>query len=325
MTIRRRTFVRLAAAAAAFPAVSRFVWAQANPSQPVRIVVGFAPGSASDMVARLLASSLSGRLGRDVIVDNRPGVGGNLATEAVVNARPDGDTLLMLGPSSAINATLYEKLGFDVRRDIAPVAGVLKSPNVMLVRASVPATTLGEFIAYAKANPGRLAMASAGVGTASHLAGEMFETMTGSEMVHVPYRGGGSAAFAGLIDGKVDVYFPSLASSIELIRAGKLRALAVTTPGRTRSLDLPAVAEFVPGYDATTWFGVGAPRGTPSDVVNRLNAEINAVFAATDVAEWIADWGGAVHAGSPADFGTLIAAETAKWAGLITLSGTASS
>lgn len=325
MTIRRRTFVRLAAAAAALPAVSRFAWAQAYPSRPVRIVVGFAPGSASDIIARMLGARLSEHLGQEVIVDNRPGVGGNFATEAAVNAAPDGHTLLVLGPSSAINATLYEKLGFNVLRDIAPVATVVRSPNVMLVGASVPATTLPEFIAYAKTNPGKLVMASAGVGTASHLAGELFEMVTGTEMVHVPYRGGGSAVDAALIDGSVDVYFPSLASSIEFIKAGKLRALAVTTPQRSRSLNIPAVAEFVPGYEASTWFGIGAPRGTPSHIVDRLNAEINAVSAESDVAEWVADWGGSVQAGSPADFGTLIADETAKWAGFIKCSGAASS
>jgi tripartite-type tricarboxylate transporter receptor subunit TctC len=317
MKLPRRTFVRLAASAVAAPAVSHFAWAA--PSQPVRIIVGFAPGSSADIIARFVGHVLSKRLGQEFIVDNRPGIGGNIATEAVVNAAPDGCTLLLAGSSDAINATLYDKLTFNFRRDIAPVAGVARSPNVMIVGPSVPAEALGDLIALAKANPGKLRMASAGVGSASHLAGEIFRMMTGAQMVHVTYRGGGADAYAGLIAGEADVYFPSLASSIEHIRSGRLRALAVTT---SRQLDIPAANEFVPGYHASTWFGIGAPRNTPTDIVQRLNGEINTSFADPDVAAKIADFGGTVMSGSPAGFGRLIARETESWARVIKATGT---
>ncbi|HZO46818.1 MAG TPA: tripartite tricarboxylate transporter substrate-binding protein [Xanthobacteraceae bacterium] len=304
MTLPRRTFVRLAASAAAAPAISRFAWAAADPSQAVRIVVGFAPDSAADIVARLLARSLSERTGQKFIVDNQTGIGGNIATEMVVNAAPDGHTLLMVGPSSAIDATLYDKLGFDFRRDIAPVAAAVRSPSVMLVNPSVPATTVGEFIAHAKSKPGALTMASAGVGTASHLAGELFKMTTGVEMVHVAYRGG-AGAYADLLDGRADVYFPSLISAREHLKSGALRTLAL------------------PGDQATsTWFGVGAPRHTPAGIVERLNAEINAALADPQVAAQVAHGGGTVIAGSASDFGKLIADETEKWARVITASGT---
>jgi tripartite-type tricarboxylate transporter receptor subunit TctC len=325
MKLPRRTFFRLAAGAVAAPAVSGFARAQTDASRPVRIMVGFAPGSAADVIARLLGQSLSERLGRQVIIDNRPGAGGNVATEAVVNAPPDGCTLLMVGPSSAINATLYEKLNFDFLGDIVPVAAVVRSPNVMVLSPSVPAKTVPEFIALAKANPGELNMASAGVGTATHLVGEMFKMMTGVNMVHVAYRGGGAGAYADLLDGRVEVYFPPLASSIGYIRAGQLRALAVTTaPRRQRPLDIPTLGESVPGYEASTWFGVGAPRYTPAEIIDRLNTEINAALADPKVAARVADFGGTVSAGSPADFGRLVAEETAKWAKVIKLSGTTS-
>jgi tripartite-type tricarboxylate transporter receptor subunit TctC len=306
MTLPRRTFVRLAASAAAAPAISRFAWAATDPSRAVRIVVGFAPDSAADIVARLLARSLSERTGQQFIVDNQSGIGGNIATETVVNAAPDGHTLLLAGPSSAIDATLYDKLGFDFRRDIAPVAALARFPNVMVVGPSVAAQSVPEFIALAKANPGALTMASAGVGTASHLAGELFKMTTGVEMVHVAYRGG-AGAYADLLGGRADVYFPPLFSAHEHVRSGALRALAVRS---------------VPGYEASTWFGVGAPRPTPADVVARLNAEINAALADPQVAARIAGGGGAVIAGSASDFGKLIADETEKWAKVITFSGT---
>ena len=324
MTLPRRTFVRLAAGAVAAPAISRFAWAATDPSRAVRIIVGFAPDSSADIVARLLARSLSDRTGQKFIVDNQSGVGGNIATETVVNAAPDGHTLLMVGPSSAIDATLYDKLGFDFRRDIAPVAAVARSPNVILVNPSVPATTVGEFITLAKADPGQLTMASAGVGTATHLAGELFKMMTGAEMVHVAYRGG-AGAYADLIAGRADVYFPALASSLDYIKSGALRALAVTAPRRQRLLDLPAVGEFVPGYAADTWFGIGAPRNTPADIVDRLNREINAALADPKLAPRIADCGGTVVAGSAADFGALIAAETERWAKVIKFAGATTS
>ena len=306
MTLLRRTFFRVAAGALAIPAISRFAWARSYPSRPVRIVTGFAPGSAPDIIARLLGQSLSERLGAEFIVDNQSGIGGNIATETVVNAEPDGHTLLLAGPSSAIDATLYEKLGFDFRRDIAPVAALVRSPNVMVVAPSVAAQTVPEFIALAKANPGKLTMASAGVGTASHLAGELFKMTTGVEMVHVAYRGG-AGAYADLLDGRADVYFPPLISAREHLRNGALRALAVGS---------------VPGYEASTWFGVGAPRNTPAHIVERLNLEINAVLADPQVAARIADGGGTVVAGSASDFGKLIADETEKWAKVITFSGT---
>ena len=306
MTLPRRTFVRLAAGAVAAPAISRFAWAATDPSRAVRIMVGFAPDSAADIVARLLARSLSERTGQRFIVDNQSGIGGNIATEMVVNAAPDGHTLLMVGPSSAIDATLYDKLGFDFRRDIAPVAALVRSPTVMVVGPSVAAHTVPEFIALAKANPGELTMASAGVGTASHLAGELFKMTTGVEMVHVAYRGG-AGAYADLLGGRADVYFPPLISAREHVRSGALRALAVSS---------------VPGYEASTWFGVGAPRNTPADIVERLNSEINAALADPQVAARIAEDGGTVIAGTASDFGKLIADETAKWARVITFSGT---
>ena len=304
MTLPRRTFVRLAASAVAAPALSHFAWAATDPSRPVRILVGFAPGSSADMIARVLGQALSERTGQEFIVDNHPGIGGNLATEAVVNAAADGHTLLLGGTSDAISATLYQKLTFNFRRDIAPVATLVRSPNVMLVSPSVPVDTVGDLVALAKADPGKLRMASAGVGSASHLAGEMFKMTTGAEMVHVAYRGGGADTYADLTAGRADVYFPALASAIIHVRDGRLRVLAV------------------PGYEANTWFGIGAPRNTPADVVARLNREVNAVLADPKIASWIADFGGTVATGSPADFGALIAGETTKWAKVIKASGT---
>jgi tripartite-type tricarboxylate transporter receptor subunit TctC len=304
MTLPRRTFVRLAASAVAAPAISGFAWAATGPSRPVRILVGFAPGSSADMIARTLGHALSERTGQEFIVDNRPGIGGNLATEAVANAAADGHTLLISGTSDAISATLYQKLTFNFRRDIAPVAALLRSPNVVLVSPSVPVETVADLVTLAKADPGRLRMASAGVGSASHLAGEMFKMTTGAEMVHVAYRGGGGDTYADLIAGRADVYFPALASAINHVRDGRLRVLAV------------------PGYEANTWFGIGAPRNTPADIVAKLNRDINAVLADPKIASWIADFGGVVATGSPADFGALIAEETKRWAQVIKASGT---
>jgi tripartite-type tricarboxylate transporter receptor subunit TctC len=311
MTLPRRAFLNLTAGALALPAVSPLAWAQI----PVRIMVGFAPGSSPDIVARLIARSMSERLGQDVVVDNRPGVGGNLATEAVVNAQPDGNTLLLVGPSSAIDATLYERLDFTFLRDIAPVAGLVRSPNVMLVNPALPANTVSELIALAKTR--EITMASAGVGTAAHLAGEQFRMMTGIHMVHVPYRGG-AGAYADLARGAVDVYVPSLASAMDYLKAGAVRALAVTSASRVAALPgIPAMAESVPGYEAGTWFGVGAPRGTPAAIVDRLNREINASLADSAVKARIAELGATAFAGSAADFGTLIADETRTWARVV--------
>jgi len=323
MRLPRRAFLHLAAGAVALPAVPRFAWAQTYPSRPVRIVVGFAPGSAADTIARLLGQSLSERLDQPFIIDNRSGVGGNLAAEAVVNAKPDGYTLLLTGPSNTINTTLYEKLGFDFRRDITPVAAGVQSPNVMVISPSLPVRTVPEFIALATANPGKITMASAGVGTATHLAGELFQMMTGVNLVHVPYRGG-EGAYSDLLSGAVDVYFPPLLSAIQSISSGKLRALAVTAASRLAKLPgIPAVAESVAGYEANTWFGVGAPRNTPARIVERLNREINASFPDPKVKARLADLGGTAFAGSPADFGQLIADETAKWAKVLRFSATA--
>lgn len=316
MTLPRRTFLHLAAGAAALPAVSSFAWARTYPSRPVRVVVGLAPGSAPDILSQLLGRSLSERLGQQFIVDNLIGVGANLAAEAVVNAAPDGHTLLMAGPSSAINATLYQKLGFDFMRDIAPVAAIAHSPNVMLVRPTVSAMTVPEFIALAQNNPGQLKLISAGVGTATHLCGELFELLTNTNMVHVPYRGG-AGAYDDLLAGLVDVYFPPLASSLNYIKAGQLRALGVTTTSRHEGLNVPTIGEFVPGYEAGTWFGIGAPRHTPAEIVSWLNQEINASLADPTVKARIADLGGTIIAGSPGNFGQLIAKETQKWAKVI--------
>jgi tripartite-type tricarboxylate transporter receptor subunit TctC len=309
MKLPRRQFLHLAAGAAALPAVSRIARAQAYPERPVRIVVGFAPGGANDILARLIGQWLSERLGQPFVIENRPGGGSNIATEAVVRAAPDGYTLLLVGPPQAINATLYEKLNFNFLRDIAPVAGIIRAPNVMEVNPSVPAKTVSEFIAYAKANPGRVNMASAGNGTGPHMAGELFKMMAGVNVVHVPYRGSGPA-LTDLLGGQVQVMFDALPPSMEHIRTGKLRALAVTTAARSPALpDVPTVSEFVPGYEASASFGVGAPRNTPADIVDKLNKEINVALADPKMIARLADLGGTALPGSPADFTKLIAAE----------------
>jgi tripartite-type tricarboxylate transporter receptor subunit TctC len=317
----RRQFLHLAAGAAALPAVSRIAKAQTYPTRPVRIIVGFAAGGGIDIIARLIGQSLSERLGQEFVIDNRPGAGGNIGTEAVVRAAPDGYTLLLAFSSNAINATLYEKLNFSFIRDIAPVAGVIRVPNVMLVNPSVPAKTVPEFIAYAKANPGKISMASGGIGTPGHVSGELFKMMAGVDMVLVPYRSGGPA-LTDLIAGQVQVMFPNTGASLEYVKAGKLRALAVTTATRSEALpDLPTVAEFVPGYEASSWFGVGTPKATPAEIVEKLNKEINAGLADPRLKARLADLGGIALAGSPADFGKLIAEETEKWAKVIKFAG----
>jgi tripartite-type tricarboxylate transporter receptor subunit TctC len=313
MKLPRRNFLHLAAGAAALPAVSRIARAQAYPSRPVRLIVPFAPAGASDILARLMGQWLSERLGQQFVIDNRPGAGGNIGTEAVVRAPADGYTLLIVGAWNAINATLYDKLNFNFLRDIAPVASVIRSANVMVVNPSVPAKTVPEFIAYAKANPGKLTMASAGNGTPSHVSGELFKMMAGVDMVHVPYRSAGSA-LTDLLGGQVQITFPTTVSSIEYIRAGRLRALAVTTATRLEALpDIPTVAEFVPGYEASGWYGIGAPKNTPTEIVDKLNNEINVALADPNMKVRLADLGGTVLALSPGDFGRLIAEETNKW------------
>jgi tripartite-type tricarboxylate transporter receptor subunit TctC len=321
MKLRRRTFLHLAAAAAALPAVSRTASAQAYPTRPVRWIVGFTPAGGNDIVARLMGQWLSERLGQPFVIENRPGAGTNIATEAVVNAPPDGYTLLLANMANAINATLYEKLNFNFIRDIAPVAGISRAPLVIAVHPSVPAKTVPEFIAYAKANPGRINMASAGIGSAGHLAGELFKMMAGVNLVHVPYRGN-APALADLIAGQVEVLFPSAASSIEYVRTGKLRGLAVTGATRSDALpDLPTVAESIPGYEASSLYGIGAPRNTPAEIVEPLNKEVNGALADPKMKARLADLGGTALPGSPAEFGKLIADETEKWAKVIKFAG----
>ena len=317
MQFLRRELLRAGACVAAFPALLRTASAQAYPTRPVRIVVGFGPGGAPDIVARLLAQWLSDRIGQQFFVEIRSGAGGNLATEAVVKSPADGYTLLLGGLPNAVNATLYDKLHFDFIRDIAPVAGVASTVNALVVNPSVPAKSVPELIAYAKANPGKLNMGSAGIGSPPHMAGELFKKMTGIDLVHVPYRGMGTA-LSDLLAGQVEVLFLSLLTSIEYIRAGKLNALAVTSAKRSDVIpELPAVSEFVPGYEAITWWGIGAPRNTPREIVNRLSSEINAVLIDAIKKKRLEEVGVVVLGGSPADFEKLIAEETAKWRDLI--------
>jgi tripartite-type tricarboxylate transporter receptor subunit TctC len=317
MKLPRRKFLHLAAGAAALPGVSRVARAQAYPTRPVRLILTTTPGGPADLVARPMGQWLSERLGQPVIIENRPGAGSNVGTEAVVRAAPDGYTLLLVATGNASNATLYENLNFDFIRDIAPVASLIRGPFVMVVNATFPAKTIPEFIAYAKANPGKINFASGGTGFASHLSGELFKMMTGVNMIHVPYRGQ-SAAMTDLLGDRVQVMFDPVVSSLPHIRAGKLRPLAVTTSTRSELLpDIPTVGDFLPGYEASIWFGVGAPRNTPSGIVDRLNREINAGLADPALEARLADLGGTTLAGSPADFGKLIAEETEKWAKVI--------
>ena len=321
MTRSRRRFLHLAAGAAALPAVSRFAWAQAYPMRSVRLIVPTAAGGAVDMLARLFGQWLSDRLGQQFVIDNRPGAGNNVGTEAVVRAPADGYTLLLCGTFNATNATFYDKLNYNFIRDIAPVASVIRGPYVLVVNPLVPTKSVPEFIAYAKANPRKLNMASPGTGTGPHVAGELFKMMAGVDMVHVPYRGGGPAQ-TDLLGGQVQVMFVTTVSSLEYIKAGRLRALAVTTATRFDALpDIPAVAEFVPGYEASTWFGVGAPKATPAEVVENLNKEINAGFADPKIKARLADLGGTPLALSPADFGKFIADETEKWGNVVKFAG----
>jgi tripartite-type tricarboxylate transporter receptor subunit TctC len=313
MKLPRRNFLHLAAGAAALPAVSRTASAQAYPTRPVRWVVSTAPGGTGDILARLMGQWLSERLGQPFVVENRPGGATNIATEAVVRAPADGYTLLLVAPPNASNATLYQKLNFNFIRDIAPVAGIIRGPFVMLVNPSFSAATVPEFIAYARTHPGMINFASGGTGFASHLAGELFKVMTGVKMVHVPYRGQ-APAMTDLLGGQVQVMFDPVVSSIAYIRAGKLRPLAVTAATRSDALpDVPTVDEFVPGYEASIWFGIGAPKNTPTEIIEMLNKEINAALGDPKMKARLADLGGTALPGSPADFGTLIADETEKW------------
>jgi len=317
MKLPRRRFLHLVAGAAALPALSRMARAQAYPARPVRMMVGFAPGGSSDIAARVIGQWLSERLGQTFVIENRPGAGANIAAEAVVRAAPDGYTLLLISSSDTINATLYPKVNFNFVRDIAPVASLTRQPQVLMANPSFPATTFNELVAYAKANPGKVNIASAGNGAISHLSGELLKMMTGVDLVHVPYRGAGPA-LTDLLAGHVQISFAGMAGSIEYLRTGKLRGLAVTTTTRAEALpDIPAVAEFVPGYEAISLFGIGAPKNTPAEIVDKLNREINAALADPKIAQRVADLGGSVLAGSAADFGKLIADETEKWGKVI--------
>jgi tripartite-type tricarboxylate transporter receptor subunit TctC len=321
MRISRRNYLRLAVGLAGLSAIAPDASAQTYPARPVRIIVGFAPGGAADITARLVAQWLTDQLGQQFIVENRPGAGTNIGTEAVVNSAPDGYTLLLVSVANTVNATLYEKLSFDFLHDIVPVAGLVRGPLVMDLALSVPAKTVPDFIAYAKANPGKINMASAGNGTPSHMAGELFKLSTGLDLVHVPYRGA-APALTDVLAGQVQLLFDNLPTSLEHIRAGKVRALAVTTAERSPVVpDLPTVAEFVPEYEVSSWFGIGAPRGTPAAVIDKLNTTINDGLAAAKLQARIAEMASVPMRLSPAQFGTLLVAETAKWARVVKLSG----
>jgi tripartite-type tricarboxylate transporter receptor subunit TctC len=317
MKLPRRNFLHLAAGAAALPAASRIAWAQTYPSRPVRIIAPTGPAGAPDILARLIAPWLSERLGQQFVVENRPGSGNNIGTEAVVRAPPDGYTLLIVSSSNTINATLYDKLNFVFLRDIASVAGLISLPFVMVVNPSVPAKTVAELAAYGKANPGKISFGSPGIGTPGHVAGELFKIMAGIEMIHVPYRGGG-AVMSDLLGGQVQVFFGTTSLTVEQVRAGKLRALAVTSARRWEGLpDVPTVGNFVPGYEATSLFGVGAPKATPVGIIDRLNREINTALEDPKLKMRLLELGGTLLPGSPADFGKLIAEDTEKWAKVI--------
>src|SRR5215467_300698 len=322
MKLPRRTFLRLAAAAAALPAASRIARPQAYPSRPVRFVVGFAPGGGGDLATRLMAQWLSERLGQQFVVENRVGAASNLATEQVVRSPADGYTLIQLNVANAINVSLYHNLSFDVLRDLAPVASFMRVPNLMEVSPSLPVNTVPEFIAYAKANPGKVMFASSGVGTTLHMSGELFRAMAGVDILHVPYRGLGAGGYTDLMTGVVHVTFDNLPASIELVRAGKLRGLAVTSTERSQAIpELPVVADFLPGYEASAWYGIAAPAGTPRTIVETLNRELNAAFVDPRMKARIAELGGTPLPGSPADFAKFFADETEKWAKVVKLSG----
>jgi tripartite-type tricarboxylate transporter receptor subunit TctC len=317
----RRCAILLLLAGVTLPAVAQVAGAQDYPTRPIRLVVGFAAGGTQDVVARLIGQRLSETLGQQIVVENRAGASSNIAAEAVIRSPPDGYTLFMVGPNNAINASLYDKLPFDFVRDTAPVAGIMSVPNVMEVHPSVPAKSVPEFIAYAKANPGKINMVSGGTGTSVHVAGELFKMMTGVNMVHVPYRGAGPA-IADLVAGHAQVMFDNLPSSIGHIRSGNLRALAVTTEKRSDALPgIPTVAEFVPGYEASAFFGISAPKAMPPAIIKRLNDAINAALADPNIKARIADLGGTALPGSPSDFGKLVADETEKWAKVVKFSG----
>jgi tripartite-type tricarboxylate transporter receptor subunit TctC len=317
MKLPRRKFLHIVTGAVLLPTLSRTTWAQAYPARPVHLIVFFAAGGGNDIIGRLMAQWLSDRLGQQFVVENRPGAGGNIGTQDVVQAAPDGYTLLLSSSPNAINATLYDNLNFNFIRDIAPVASISREPNVMVVNPSLPVKTVPEFIAYAKANQGKINYASAGIGSSQHMSGELFKMMAGIDMVHVPHRGS-APALTSLLGGQVQVMFASMPSSLEFIRADKLRALAVTTATRADQLpDLPTVSDFLPGFEASVYYGIGAPRNTPPEIVERLNKEINAGLADSKLKARLTELGGMSLPGSPVEFGKLIASETEKWAKVI--------
>jgi tripartite-type tricarboxylate transporter receptor subunit TctC len=321
MTIPRRRFLHLAAGTVALPMTSQVAWTQAYPARPVRWIIGFAPGGTTDVISRLIVQYLTERLGQPFIVESRPGAATNLATEMVVRSPADGHILLFIGSPNAINTSLYTRLNFNFSRDIAPVAAIVSVPTVMVVHPSVPVTTVPEFIAYAKANPGKINMASSGVGSTPHLAGELFKMMAGVDIQHVPYRGA-APAMTDLLAGQVQVYFVTTPSSMQYIKSGQLRAIAVTTAKRVSELPgLPAISEFVPGYDASAWYGLGAPKDTPKDIINKLNREINAAVANASIKKRLDDLGCTIIAGSPADLAKLIADDTERWAKVVRFAG----
>jgi tripartite-type tricarboxylate transporter receptor subunit TctC len=316
MKLPRRNFLHLAASAVAMPFASHVARAQAYPTRPVRLIEGFGAGSAPDVLARLIGQSLSEQLGQSFVVENRSGANSNIATDAVARASPDGYTLLLITSANAINATLYDKLNYNFIRDIVPIASIVRVPLVMEVHPSVPARTVAEFIAYAKANPGKINMASAATGGLTHVAGELFKVMAGVDLFHVPYRG--AQVFPALLAGEAQVYVGPLLSSIGYVRAGNLRALAVTTTTRSPVLpDIPALSETLPGYEASTWYGIGAPKNTPAEIIKRLNTQVNASLADANFQARLANLGATVLPGSPADFAKLIADETMKWGKVI--------
>lgn len=321
MKLHRRTFLHLAAGAAALPAVPQSARAQTYPTRPLRLIIGYPPGGSADLTARLTGQWLTERIGQPVVIESRPGAATNLATEAVVRAPADGYTLLLVAPANAINATLYDKLNFNFLRDIAPVAGIIRFPNVVVVNPSLPINTIPELIAYARANPGRLNMASSGNGSTIHMSGELFKMLTGINMVHVPYRGG-APALTDLISGQVHVMFDNVPTSAEFIKAGKLRGLAVTSTERSAVLpELPTVADFLPGYEASAWYGLGAPKNTPGEVIDKLNKAMNAILADPKPQARFAELGASLLPGSPVDFGKLLAEETDKWGKVVKFSG----
>ena len=321
MRLPRRKFLHLAGGIATFPAVLRMAKAENYPYKPVRFIIGYTPGGSADIAARLIGQWLSERLGQSFIVESRPGAGSNIGTEAVIRSPPDGYTILLVAPANAINATLYRKLSYNFIRDVAPVAGIIRFPNVMEVNPSVPAKTVPEFITYAKANPGKINFASSGNGSTIHMSGELFKMMTGVDIVHVPYRGS-AQALTDMLGGQVQVMFDNVPTSLEHIRSGKLRPLAVTTSMRSEVLpDVPTMADFVPGYESSAWYGVAVPKGTPPEIIDMLNRAINAGLADPKLKARFAELSAAVLPGSPADFGKLLVDETEKWAKVVKFSG----